>query len=604
MKPADHPNTIAVLDFGGQYAHLIANRIRRLGVFTRIFSPNAGAEHLSDVNGIVFSGGPMSVYEKNAPEFNREILKIKVPMLGICYGHQLIAQSLGGEVAPGKVKEYGIADLEVADSENLLLKGFPPKSRAWMSHGDHVSKLPEGFRAIAGTSDCEFAAVENAEKKIYGIQFHPEVTHSEYGEKLLENFAVNICNCEKLWNIKSYLPQLEKKITETAGNRKVFLLVSGGVDSSVAFVLLNRILGSERVLGLHIDNGLMRLNESSQVMDFLKKEGMDNLQVCDASEDFLLALQGVAEPEEKRKIIGETFLQVKDREMRRLSLNAEEWLLAQGTIYPDTIESGGTENADLIKTHHNRVQGILDLQEKGLLLEPLADLYKDEVRNLGEELGIPHELIWRHPFPGPGLGVRLLCSNGKAAGKTLGEIPELKAALNTAALKGQLLPIKSVGVQGDARTYAQPLLIESELPWEVLEKHSTALINRFAEINRSAWLVGRVADLPPEPAELYCEKNALDQLRLFDSICNKFLLENNLYAQIWQMPVVLLPLKIAGKICVLMRPVNSAEAMTANFAKIEQGLLKNDLWQKLKEAGAGALFYDITHKPPATIEWE
>jgi GMP synthase (glutamine-hydrolysing) len=394
---------------------------------------------------------------------------------------------------------------------------------------------------------------------------------------------------------KSYLPQIREKILANCCDKKVFLLVSGGVDSTVALVLLNRIFGNERVLGLHIDTGMMRLNESQQVMAFLQKEGMNNLQICDASDDFLRELQGVIDPEKKRKIIGETFLKVKDREIQRLSLDAEEWVLAQGTICADTIESGGTKGTGIIKTHHNRVQGILDLQEKGLLLEPLADLYKDEVRILGEELGIPKELIWRHPFPGPGLGVRLLCNAGKAIDNTLGEIPELKT---------QLLPIKSVGVQEGSRTYAQPLLIENELPWETLEKHSVELINRFKEINRSVWLVDRIADLPFEVSEQYCTKETLDTLRLFDDICNKFLFENDLYSKIWQMPIVLLPLKIAGKSCIVIRPVNSMNAMTADFAKIDQGLLKSSLWPKLKAAGLGALLYDITNKPPGTIEWE
>jgi len=576
---SEHRDFIAVLDFGGQYAHLIANRVRKHGVFTRIFSPNTSAENLKGAKGIIFSGGPMSVYDEQAPKFNKAILNMDIPKLGICYGHQLIAASLGGKVVPGEVKEYGIANLKITNKESQLLKDIPAKSRAWMSHGDHVSKLPSGFKTIASTSDCEFAAVENAVQKIYGIQFHPEVTHSEFGEKVLDNFALNICGCKKSWDIKSYLPHISEKIKEIVGNKKVFLLVSGGVDSTVAFVLLNRVLGSERVLGLHIDNGLMRLNESSQVMEFLKKEGMNNLQICDASEVFLSALKGVIDPEKKREIIGETFLKVKDSEMRRLSLNENEWVIAQGTIYPDTIESGGTENSDVIKTHHNRVQGVLELEKRGMLLEPLADLYKDEVRALGKSIGIPHELIWRHPFPGPGLGVRVLCSDGKS-------------------------PLKSVGVQGDARTYAQPLFIESEESWEELEKRSTDAINRSAEINRVVLIIGRIADTPAEPAELYCEKSALDLLRIFDDICTKFLYENALYHKIWQMPVVLLPLKIDGKFCVLMRPVNSAEAMTANFAQIDRDLLKNNLWPKLKEAGAGALFYDITHKPPATIEWE
>ena len=407
-----------------------------------------------------------------------------------------------------------------------------------------------------------------------------------------------------LGNVKSYLSQLSEKITESVGNKKVFLLVSGGVDSTVAFVLLNKVLGSERVLGLHIDNGMMRLNESNKVFDYLREEGMENLQLCDASKDFMDALNGVVNPEEKRKIIGETFLWVKDREMLRLSLAEEEWMIAQGTIYPDTLESGETKNSGLIKTHHNRVQGVLDLQEKGLLLEPLADLYKDEVRILGEELGMPKELVWRHPFPGPGLGVRHLCSDGKAIGKTLDDIPELKNALNELSIKAQLLPVRSVGVQGDSRTFARALLIESEFSWEILEKHSSDLINRFKDINRSAWLVERIADSAFEVIEQYCTKESLDMLRIFDDICLKFLLENNLYNKIWQMPVVLLPLKIASKPCVVIRPVHSTNAMTACFAKIDQGLLKNSLWPKLKEAGLGALLYDVTHKPPATIEWE
>jgi GMP synthase (glutamine-hydrolysing) len=600
-EPSD---IIAVLDFGGQYAHLIANRIRRLGVFTRIFPPDSPVEFLSYARGIVFSGGPMSVYDKNAPKFNKEILNIGVPMLGICYGHQLIAQHLGGSVSPGDVNEYGISDLQITESNSPLLKNIPAKSSVWMSHGDCVSEMPYGFRAVAATGDCEFAAIENPEKKIYGIQFHPEVKHSEYGNTLLENFALDICECEKSWDIKSYLPQISEKIIESVGEKKVFLLVSGGVDSTVAFVLLNRVLGSERILGMHINNGMMRLNESEMVFDFLQKEGMENLHLCDASKDFISALKNITEPEEKRNAIGETFLRVKDHEMLRLSLNEDEWLIAQGTIYPDTIESGGTRNADVIKTHHNRVQGVLDLQEKGLLLEPLADLYKDEVRMLGEELGIPKELIWRHPFPGPGLGVRLLCSDGKAILKTLDDVPELKNAIKELSIDAEMLPVKSVGVQGDARTYAQPLLIKNELPWEMLEKHSTTLVNRFKEINRCVWLVGRAAEQSAEIAEQYCTKEALDILRLFDNICLKFLQENNLYDEIWQMPVVLLPLKIAGKPCIVMRPVNSAEAMTANFAKIDQSLLKNSLWPQLQEAGAGALFYDTTHKPPATIEWE
>lgn len=611
MKNVD---TIAVLDFGGQYAHLIANRVRRLGVFTEIHSPSAPVSELEGVKGIIYSGGPSSVYAADAPEYNPEILSLPVPKLGICYGHQLIAQQLGGHVEPGKIKEYGIADLIVGDEKCPLLKGLPKESPMWMSHGDQVTKLPEGYKIVASTKDCAVAAVAfdsvSPDRQIYGIQFHPEVTHSKFGMKLLENF-VDITGAQKTWNMKSYLPLITERIQEQVKDRKVFLLVSGGVDSTVAFVLLNRVLGPEKVLGLHVDNGMMRLGESQKIMDFLTKEGMNNLKVCDASEHFLEKLKGVTAPETKRGIIGKEFLTVKDEEMAKLNLDPSQWMMAQGTIYPDTIESGGTKNADKIKTHHNRVQEVLDLMEKGLVLEPFADLYKDEVRALGEELGIPHNLVWRHPFPGPGLGVRLLCSDGVLTndmvqfdnvkdndGKSLAEY------LQENHIDGYLLPIKSVGVQGDGRTYAQPFLITTPgLSWKLCEKFSTELANRFKAINRVIYQIGSVAKEAPELVPQYATRENFDTLRKFDNICTEFLQENDLYEKIWQMPVVSVPLHVQGKPCIVMRPVNSTEAMTANFAEIDQGLLAG-LWRKFEADDAGSLWYDVTHKPPGTIEWE
>lgn len=604
MPPRD-VDTIAVLDFGGQYAHLIANRVRRLGVYTEIYSPETPWSTLKGVKGIIFSGGPSSVYAKDAPAFNSEILqKADVPILGICYGHQLIAHELGGKVEPGVVKEYGISSLAVKETENPLLQDMPMESPMWMSHGDHVAKLPTGFRNIAETSDCPAAAVCAADRPIYGIQFHPEVTHSQFGSQLLLNFT-KICNCAESWSMKSYLPLISARIREQVGDRNVFLLVSGGVDSTVAFVLLNKVLGNDRVLGLHIDNGMMRLNESSKVHDFLHSEGMDNLMVVDASDDFLDPIATEASPEAKRKSIGATFLRVKDRELARLNLDPEQWMTAQGTIYPDTIESGGTKNADLIKTHHNRVAEVMDLMERGLLLEPLAELYKDEVRLLGEELGIPHHLVWRHPFPGPGLGVRLLCSDGSFEGPgMISEVEGLEDYLEHNGLRACLLPIRSVGVQGDARTYAQPLVLSNpDLDWEDNERHATAIVNRFRVVNRVVWQVGAVDRVAPQLVSQFCVKDRLDLLRTFDAICTEFLLANKLYESIWQMPVVLLPLEVQGKAVVVMRPVNSSEAMTANFATIPQPLLQQ-LWEQLKASGAGALYYDVTHKPPGTIEWE
>jgi len=597
-------DTIAVLDFGGQYAHLIANRVRRLGVFTEIFPPTVSLNALQGMKGIIFSGGPSSVYAKDAPPFNAEIIhQTQIPILGICYGHQLISQELGGKVSPGSVKEYGIANLEHKDAKHPLLQGIPNLTPMWMSHGDHVASLAPGFRIIAQTQDCEAAAVACDHRPIFGIQFHPEVTHSQYGSHLLSNF-IRICGCNESWNMKSYLPLISQRIKDQVGDRNVFLLVSGGVDSTVAFVLLNRVLGPDRVLGLHIDNGMMRLEESDKVKDFLSSEGMENLMVVDATNDFLDPLKLESAPETKRKSIGATFLRVKDRELARLNLDPKQWMTAQGTIYPDTIESGGTQNADLIKTHHNRVAEVMVLMEQGLLLEPLADLYKDEVRMLGEELGIPHPLVWRHPFPGPGLGVRLLCSNGTFEGPSLTDVDGLEDYLERFGLRAFLLPIRSVGVQGDARTYAQPLVLtNASLTWDENERHATAIANRFRTVNRVVWQVGAVDRSAPILVEQYCTKDVLDELRVFDAICTDFLNEENLYEDIWQMPVVSLPLRIQGKPVIVMRPVNSSEAMTANFARIPQ-LLLSRLWDALAEAGAGALYYDVTHKPPGTIEWE
>lgn len=600
MKNID---TIAVLDFGGQYAHLIANRVRRLGVFTEIHSPTDPKEAFEGVKGIIYSGGPSSVYSKDAPAYNPEILDVPVPKLGICYGHQLLAYQLGGKVEPGKVKEYGISDLILSDSADPIFEGVPESSPMWMSHGDSVSELPEGYKIIASTEDCKVAAVACPGRKLYGFQFHPEVTHSRFGMKVLENF-VKFCGCQKSWDMKSYLPLITERIREQVGDRKVFLLVSGGVDSTVAFVLLNRVLGPEKVLGLHIDNGMMRLGESAKVMEFLEREGMKNLRVVDASEDFLKALKGVTQPEQKRAIIGRTFLEVKDREMAALNLDPDEWMLAQGTIYPDTIESGGTKNADKIKTHHNRVDEILDLLKAGKLVEPLADLYKDEVRMLGEELNIPHALVWRHPFPGPGLGVRLLLSAGaEALDIDLAEEKSIGEFVRESHARGQILPVKSVGVQGDGRTYAHPFLLESkDFSWKDCEKFATEIVNRFKAVNRVVWQVGSLEGAPVAVTQFATREN-FDTLRVFDDIATTFLEENGLYEKVWQMPVVMLPIRVAEKPCIVMRPVNSSEAMTANFAEIDRKALER-LWERFREAGAGSLWYDVTHKPPGTIEWE
>lgn len=593
---------VAVLDFGGQYAHLIANRVRRIGVYTEIQNSHVAASQLKDYTGIILSGGPSSVYAEGAPSIDPMIFELGIPVLGICYGHQIMNQTLGGRVQGSDVHEFGVADLELLQSDHPLINGLPSKSPMWMSHGDKVAEVAPGFQSVGITSDCPTAAVADDHRKFYGIQFHPEVTHSRYGAQLMENF-LDICGCRKDWSMASYFHDIKQRIlSQTPTDKKIFLLVSGGVDSTVAFVMLNKIFGKERVFGLHIDTGMMRMNESEEVIKFLHKADMENLKVVNDSELFLHELVGKIEPEDKRHIIGETFLKSKEIESEALGFDPKEWILAQGTIYPDTIESGGTDNADTIKTHHNRVQGILDLMKEGLILEPLAELYKDEVRELGEELGIPHELVWRHPFPGPGLGVRLLCSEGQPMGKATSEIEGLSSFLEENSWQGEALPIQSVGVQGDARSYAQPFVLCGEYNWEECERASTQITNRFRDLNRVVLEVGKREGIY-SVYEQYCTRDRFDFLRKMDAICTDFLHEHQLYDQIWQMPVVLLPLKVAGAPVLVMRPVNSSEAMTANFAEIDSELLQR-LWQTLLSNGAGALLYDITHKPPGTIEWE
>lgn len=591
---------IGVVDFGGQYTHLIARRVRQLGVYSEVIAPSAGKAAVAGFKGIIFSGGPSSVYDAEAPDVNPELLAAGLPILGLCYGHQLVSQRSGGEVKRGKVHEFGPSEFH-PDHSSPLFTGLSASSTVWMSHGDEVAKLPPGFHRIGYTADCDLAAVANDAKKIYGLQFHPEVTHSEEGQAMLKNF-LTICGCAFDWKVSDYVKSLEDKLRKQCAGKKVFLLVSGGVDSTVAFALLNRAIGPERVLGLHIDNGLMRKNESAEVIDFMKKEGFHNLKIKDGTPAFLKGLEGLSNPEKKRKIIGETFLTVKDEALAALNLNPSEWLLAQGTIYPDTIESGGTKNAAVIKTHHNRVGAVLELLEKGLVVEPLADLYKDEVRELGLLLGIPAKLIWRHPFPGPGLGVRLLCSGDANRKIAHGLNEKVRAHLAAEGLEGEVLPVESVGVQGDSRTYAHPCLVRGTRDWDKLDNTAVALTNRVRDVNR---VVLEIGALPGSytPVTLQCDKPHLDFLREADNICTEFLYQENLYATLWQMPVVLLPLEKGGKPAIVMRPVNSSEAMTASFAPLPFPLL-DALWARLQKAGVGALLYDITHKPPGTIEWE
>lgn len=589
---------IIILDFGGQYAHLIARRIRQLGVYSEIMPNDTNPEDLKDAKGIILSGGPSSVYAENAPKMDKSIFDLGIPILGICYGHQLTAKELGGEVVSGETKEYGFASLEPKETD--IFHGLHGKQQVWMSHGDTVEKLPAGFESIGTTEDCLTAAIENKEKKIYGLQFHPEVTHTTHGMKILENF-VNITKAKKEWDMENFIGQKVQEIKDFVKDKKVFLLVSGGVDSTVCFALLEKALGSERVYGLNVDNGMMRKNEAQMIKKNLEEHHFTNFHIVDASEEFLEELKEVYEPEEKRKIIGEMFIKVQEKELAKLNLNPEEWIIGQGTIYPDTIETAGTKHADLIKTHHNRVKLVQDLIDQGKIIEPIKELYKDEVRELGEKLGLPHKLVWRHPFPGPGLAVRCLCAKGPDKIEEEHAVEKkIEGMVVEKGLAARILPIKSVGVQGDERTYRHPVVLMESTNWDTLSELSPKITNKIPEVNRVLYLVSdKLQDI--EVQNVYLTRERLDKLREADEIAMQALRHHNLYEDIWQMPTVLIP--VGKNESIVLRPVLSKEAMTAEFAKIDMKIV-HEIAEKIMKLGYDQVFFDITNKPPGTIEWE
>ena len=596
--------SIVILDFGGQYAHLIGTRVRRMGAFSEILPPETPAEELKDAAGIILSGGPQSVYEKGSPQADPKILDLGIPVLGICYGHQWLAHALKAEVKPGKTKEYGKMTIHVSEP-GTLFAGLPKNFSVWMSHGDSVATLPPGFSTVAVSAEGNMAAMADEKRKMYGVQFHLEVTHTEHGLEILKRF-VDLCQPAP-WSVESYAKRIGEEVLKHVGDRKVFMLVSGGVDSNVAFTLLNQVLGTDRVQGLLIDTGLMRKNEVKDIRSAFDRLGIQNLRVEDASKEFFAALKEVYDPEEKRKAIGNTFLSVQRRVFKEMGLEnqqpatskpltaATKWLLGQGTIYPDTIETGGTKHADHIKTHHNRVEAVQKMIDAGLVVEPLKDLYKDEVRKLGEELGLPHELVWRHPFPGPGLGVRILCSKGEDFGPGTSDLG--------IKVPHAILPIKSVGVQGDGRTYRHAVVLFGELSEESW-RLATEIPNKHREINRVLFCLSSKDPVQFSVTPLAITRERADLLREADAFVHDAMVERGYYEKIWQFPVVLLPVGTAGGQSIVLRPINSIEAMTADATKLDQKFLVS-VTRKLKGlSGIDAILYDLTSKPPGTIEWE
>ncbi|RZP89976.1 glutamine-hydrolyzing GMP synthase [Vibrio vulnificus] len=510
-----HDQRILILDFGSQYTQLVARRVREIGVYCELWSWDVEEADIREFNpdGIILSGGPESVTEDNSPRAPQYVFDSGVPVLGVCYGMQTMAEQLGGKVSTSDEREFGYAAVKVS-GESAIFKDLEATQDVWMSHGDKVVEIPAGFTKVGETDTCPYAAMANEEKKYYGVQFHPEVTHTKNGLQMLENFVLGVCGCERLWTSESIIEDAVARIKEQVGDDEVILGLSGGVDSSVVAMLVHRAIG-DKLTCVFVDNGLLRLNEGQQVMDmFGDKFGLNIIKV-DVEERFLKALEGKSDPEEKRKTIGHVFVDVFDEESKKLK-NAK-WL-AQGTIYPDVIESAAskTGKAHVIKSHHN-VGGLPDDMAMGLV-EPLRELFKDEVRKIGLELGLPYEMLYRHPFPGPGLGVRVLGEIKKEYCDLLRRadaifIEELHAAdlyNKVSQAFTVFLPVRSVGVMGDGRKYDWVVSLRAvetidfmtahwaHLPYDFLGKVSNRIIN---EVNGISRVVYDISGKPPATIE-------------------------------------------------------------------------------------------------------
>lgn len=504
--------TVIVLDFGGQYNQLIARRVRECNVYCEImpYKSDIGAIKAKNPVGIIFTGGPNSVYELDSPKYNNEIYNLGVPILGICYGSQLMAYSLGGKVEQAPMREYGKMPIKLEKS--LLFDGIEDETVCWMSHTDYISQLPEGFKVTASSDTCPCAAYENAEKKLYAVQFHPEVNHTIHGKEMLRNFLYNVCGCKGDWIMKEFAEKSIKALKEKIGNKKVLCALSGGVDSSVAAVMIHRAVGKQLTC-VFVDNGLLRKNEGDEVETLFRKQFDINLVRANAQDRFLNKLLGVTEPEKKRKIIGEEFIRVFEEEAKKIG---KVDYLVQGTIYPDVVESGAGDAAT-IKSHHN-VGGLPEHVDFEEIIEPLRDLFKDEVRQLGIELGLPEKFVWRQPFPGPGLAVRVI---GEITEEKLAILRDADAIFREEIANAGLdrdinqyfaviTDMRSVGVMGDGRTYDYTLALRAvtttdfmtadwaRIPYDVLEKASNRIVNEVKNVNR---LVYDITSKPPATIE-------------------------------------------------------------------------------------------------------
>ena len=614
---------LAILDCGGQYTKVIDRRVRELGVKSDIFPINVKAQDLKEYKSVILSGGPNNIGEAQRLNFDEKIFELGIPVLGICYGMQLMSDHFGGVVASDVKKEYGQCEVEI-DNTMPIFDGLDEKQQVLMSHGDTVKVCPEGFKVIAKSGDA-IAAIGDETRKMYGFQFHPEVDLTLEGMKMLENFIRKVACYKEVYALEDRIETSIKMIKEKVGNNKIIVLVSGGVDSAVTAALLVKALPAENIYAIHIDSGFMRKNESDIVCESLKKLGMKNLirenakdyfmnTIVETEEGKIGPLANTVDPEKKRRIIGEIFIQIANQVIERLGLDKDNTFIAQGTLRPDLIESGNPEIsgfAHKIKTHHNDVEIVRQARKKGLIVETNADWHKDEVRNVARRLGLDEKIASRQPFPGPGLAIRLICHDkNEEVQISENDVEKLKEILNSTGETGYILPIKSVGVQGDARSYRNLCLLQGnnlEFNWKTVTEKAKQITDSINSINR----VGYILNKKNFSEEIKCfdmrmEDENIELLREIDSIVTT----NLETAKVNQTFAVLIPIGITKKYSIAIRTFVTNDFMTGRPGEIGKEVQKSDIEKIVNQIETNFgdkiefIIYDVTSKPPATTEWQ
>ncbi len=615
-------NRVAILDAGAQYGKVIDRRVRNLMVHSELLPLDAPYEELEGYGAFILSGGPESVYHERAPQPDPRIWESGKPILGICYGMQLINQAFGGTVEPKAIREDGHFAIKI-EQASPLFSGLDESQNVLMSHGDSIDGLAEGFRPI-GSSDGILAAIADERRQIYGVQFHPEVDLTDHGVDMISNFLFGVAELEADYDIRSRQEEAIRYIRQTVGDRQVLTFASGGVDSTVCATLVAEAMPPERVHVVHVDTGFMRFRESETVKKALAGTGVD-MHVVDAEEQFSNAtteidgrpttpLQETTDPEIKRRIIGDTFMKVMDRVVAELELDPQNTVLAQGTLRPDLIESASelaSSRAAVIKTHHNDTQLVRELRAAGRVIEPLHELHKDEVRKLGEELGLPTELVWRQPFPGPGLAIRLLCAREPYMTASFQPLSEALEQFNDCDISAHLLPVRTVGAQGDGRSYSYLAALSGKADWPRLLEKARSIPKQLHDVNRVVYVFGNKLEAPVETiTPTLPSREAIEQLRRADWHVNEVLRKYGLQESLSQVPVVSFPIDfgVPGSRSIGIRTFMTHDFMTGvpavPGADIPEAALREMVERTLSVEGVARVAYDLTSKPPGTTEWE